>query len=219
MKICFLTKKEKPHVKDAISYLDKISTRIDVYDESGIKDFPNQVINTNYDMIIAYITGWIVPNPVLQNTIKWNLNFHPGPPEYPGTGCFNFAIYDEAKEYGSTVNIMEPAVDTGEIVAVDRFLINDNETVETLSKKTYKSIFKLFKTVVDKIHYDNSLPKSDEIWTRKPYKRVDLEKLCEINHGMKYDEVNKRIRSTYLKGKPAPFIELGGYRFEYNPDR
>jgi len=94
MKICFLTKKEKPHVKDAISYLDKISTRIDVYDESGIKDFPNQVINTNYDMIIAYITGWIVPNPVLQNTIKWNLNFHPGPPEYPGTGCFNFAIYD-----------------------------------------------------------------------------------------------------------------------------
>ena len=75
MKICFLTKKEKPHVGDAISYLDKIATRIDVYDESKTKDFPDQIIYTDYDMVIAYITGWIVPNSVLKNTIillvKW----------------------------------------------------------------------------------------------------------------------------------------------------
>ena len=187
--------------------------------ESKIKEFPKEIFDTNYDMVIAYITGWIVPNSVLQNTIKWNLNFHPGPPEYPGTGCFNFAIYDEAKEYGSTANIMEPAVDTGKIVAIERFPINQNETVDTLSEKTYKSIFKLLKTVVDKIHSDNSLPKSDEVWARKPYKRADLEKLCEINHEMKENEVNKRIRSTYLKDKPAPFIKIFDKKFEYNPDR
>ena len=203
MNICFLTRKEKLGVENAIKYLDKIATKIDIFDESKIKEFPKEIFETSYDMIIAYITGWIVPNTVLQNTIKWNLNFHPGPPEYPGTGCFNFAIYNETKEYGSTVNIMDPKVDTGKIVATERFKINSNETVETLSEKTYKSTFKLFKTVVDKIHSDNSLPKSDEIWARKPYKRADLEKLCEINYQMNENEINKRIRSTYLKGKPA----------------
>ena len=103
---------------------------------------------------------------------------------------------------------MDPKVDTGKIVATERFKINSNETVETLSEKTYKSTFKLFKTVVDKIHSDNSLPKSDEIWARKPYKRADLEKLCEINYQMNENEINKRIRSTYLKGKPALFIKI-----------
>ena len=160
MNICFLTRKEKLGVENAIKYLDKIATKIDIFDESKIKEFPKEIFETSYDMIIAYITGWIVPNTVLQNTIKWNLNFHPGPPEYPGTGCFNFAIYNETKEYGSTVNIMDPKVDTGKIVATERFKINSNETVETLSEKTYKSTFKLFKTVVDKIHSDNSLPKA-----------------------------------------------------------
>ena len=32
-------------------------------------------------------------------------------------------------------------------------------------------------------------------------------------------EIEKRIRATYYFGKPAPFIELFGHRFEYNPDR
>ena len=77
MNICFLTRKEKLGVENAIKYLDKIATKIDIFDESKIKEFPKEIFETSYDMIIAYM-GWIVPNTVLQNTIKkWNLNFHP----------------------------------------------------------------------------------------------------------------------------------------------
>ena len=70
MNICFLTRKEKLGVENAIKYLDKIATKIDVFDESKIKEFPNEIFETSYDMIIAYITGWIVPNTVLQNTTR-----------------------------------------------------------------------------------------------------------------------------------------------------
>ena len=100
MNICFLTKKEKPYVDDAISYLDRIAKKIDIYDGSSIKEFPDRIINENYDMIIAYISGWIVPNSILKKTKRWNINFHPGPPEYPGIGCFNFAIYNSSNDYG-----------------------------------------------------------------------------------------------------------------------
>ena len=43
---------------------------------------------------------------------------------------------------------------------------------------------------------------------QKTLQRADLEKLCEINYQMNENEINKRIRSTYLKGKPAPFIKI-----------
>ena len=36
---------------------------------------------------------------------------------------------------------------------------------------------------------------------------------------MEKDELLKKIRSTYYPGKPAPFIDLHGHRFEYNPKR
>ena len=69
------------------------------------------------------------------------------------------------------------------------------------------------------VFINNSLPKCDETWIKKPSKRSQLESLSKINSYMSEAEVKKRIRSTYLKGKPAPFIEIFGYVFEYNPER
>ena len=54
---------------------------------------------------------------------------------------------------------------------------------------------------------------------RKPYKREELEKIAEVNLEIGKSEFIKRIRSTYYPGKPAPFIDIYGYRFEYNPER
>ena len=66
---------------------------------------------------------------------------------------------------------------------------------------------------------NDSLPKSKESWKRKPFKRRELEALATINTNMSKQEINKRIRATYYPQKPAPFIELYGHKFEYNPDR
>lgn len=219
MKICFLTKKEKPYVEQAINYLSKISKKIDIYDGSSTRDFPLEILDKKYDIVIAYICGWIVPRKVLNNTKKWSINFHPGPPEYPGVGCFNFALYDLVKEYGSTANIMEPKVDTGRIIAVNRFPVDQTETVESLATKTYESIFELFKEVIDEIFFNKKLPSCNETWKRKPFRRSELEKLSQIDLDMDEDEVNKIIRSTYYKGRPSPFIKIYNKKFEYNPER
>ena len=173
----------------------------------------------NYDIIISYISPWIVPKTVLEKTKKWNINFHPGPPEYPGIGCFNFAIYDSAIQFGATAHIMNPKVDTGKIIGVKRFSMSKNETVESLSIKTYEAQLALFNRIMQHIFSNDCLPKCNETWQRKPFKRSELEKLATINPNMSKQEINKIIRATYYPGKPAPFIELHGYRFEYNPDR
>jgi len=219
MRICFLTKLEKPGSKEALSFLKKLSKNIDVYDDNNSNLLPPELIEKEYDILISYISNWIVPKTVLKRTNRWNINFHPGPPEYPGIGCFNFAIYNSAKQFGATAHIMDTTVDSGRIVGVNRFGMTKKETVETLSKKTYKALLVLFKDVIKHVITNNSLPKCDEKWTKAAYKRSELEQLATIDLNMDKAEIDKRIRATYYQGKPAPFIELGGYRFEYNPDR
>jgi methionyl-tRNA formyltransferase len=219
MKVCFLTKIEKLGVKEAIAFTKKITKSIDVFHDISVDPFPLKAEQENYDLLISYISPWIVPETVLIKKKRWNINFHPGPPEYPGIGCFNFAIYDSTKEFGATAHIMEPKVDTGKIIGVKRFPITGEETVETLSKKTYKVLLSLYKDIIDYVVANDSLPKSNETWTRKPYKRSELEDLATIKTSMSKQEIDKRIRATYYPGKPATFMELHGYRFEYNPDR
>ena len=44
------------------------------------------------------------------------INFHPGPPEFRGIGCANFALLKNSKYYGSTAHVMEAKVDSGPIL-------------------------------------------------------------------------------------------------------
>ncbi len=219
MKICFLTKIEKSGVKEAIAHTEKITKNIDVFHGDSTDPFPAKATKENYDLFISYLSPWIVPKTVLNNTKKWNFNFHPGPPEYPGIGCFNFAIFNSEKQFGATAHIMELKVDTGKIIGVKRFSMTEEETVRTLSIKTYSALLSLYKDIISYVMDNNSLPHSDETWVRKPYKRSELENLATIKINMSEDEIEKRIRATYYPEKPAPFIEIGGYKFEYNPDR
>jgi len=219
MRVAFLCKPDKYGTKEAITKLRQITTTLDVYTGNLNETFPEELKENCYDMIISYLSPWIIPKNILEKTRKWNINFHPGPPDYPGIGCFNFAIYDNVKCYGATCHIMEPTVDSGQIIGVKRFRMSTRETVQSLSQKTYKSQLKLFNDIISHIGKYGCLPQSDEIWTRKPYKREDLEALATIGASMTTDEIEHIIRSTYFAGKPAPFVELGGYRFEYNPRR
>ena len=120
MKISFLTKKEKMNVKEAIAFTKNITKNINVFYGDTTDPFPESIAKKYYDVIISYISPWIVPKMILDKTKKWNINFHPGPPEYPRIGCLNFAIYDSAKQFGVTAHIMEPKVDRGKIIGINR---------------------------------------------------------------------------------------------------
>ena len=219
MKICFLTKLNKWGVQEAITFTKNFTDVIDVFYGTMNDPFPSKVKDEKYDILISYISPWIVPKSALDNTKRWNINFHPGPPEYPGIGCFNFAVYDSAKQFGATAHIMNPKVDTGKIIGVKRFPMAKEESIDSLSIRTYSALLSLYKDVISFIFTNNSLPSSDETWKRSPYKRSELEDLATINTTMSKDEIDLRIRSTYYLGKPAPFIKLCGHKFEYNPDR
>src|SRR4030066_251191 len=83
--------------------------------------FPGEAREWEGDYIISYLSRWVVPEFLLSRVRKAAINFHPASPAYPGIGCNNFALYEDAKEYGVTCHHMASKGDTGAIIAVKRF--------------------------------------------------------------------------------------------------
>ena len=73
--------------------------------------------------LIAYVTPEIVSTDTLAGLGYGAINFHPGPPSYPGWAPAHFALYERATEFGATVHVMVERVDAGPIIDVARFAI------------------------------------------------------------------------------------------------
>ena len=177
--------------------------------------FPDAGNNWKGDYIISYLSPWIVPAAVLNCANTASLNFHPGPPEYPGIGCTNFAIYDGVDTIGVTCHHMDPTVDTGKLVAVRRFPLYESDTVYSLTKRCYGYILQLFYEIASVILGDGELPSLDENWTRKPYKRSELNDLCRITPEMSEEEIKRRVRAVTFPNAPGAFMEVDGVKVDF----
>jgi len=174
---------------------------------------PEAARTWNGDIILSFLSPWIVPGDLLQRANVAALNFHPGPPEYPGIGCYNFALYDQVPQYGVTCHRMAARVDTGAIVRVSRFAVSPRDTVATLKDRSMNALLALFCEIVETIERGDALPSSAEEWTRKPYTRRELDELGRITADMPTAEVQRRFRAMNFPPYPGLFTEIGGITF------
>lgn len=177
---------------------------------------PENVRRWEGDYIVSYLSRWVIPEDLLQRAHKAAINFHPASPEYPGIGCNNFALYEDAKEYGTTCHHMATKVDSGKIVEVKRFPVYPQDDVATLLKRTYEHMIALFFEIAGLMAEGKELPVSPETWTRKPFTRKQFNELFKITPDMSQDEIAHRVRAVSF-GQYQPYIELQGYKFEYKP--
>ncbi len=219
MRIVLFIKKDKPATGEVIEYLSKRSDDFIFYAGAREDGFPEEAVISFQDILISYLSPWVIPEGTLKNTRLWNINFHPGPPEYPGIGCFNFAIYNGEKSYGVTAHLMDKSVDSGKIIAVKRFPLLPSDSVHSLSVKSYECMLSLFREVMDLVLAKGEIPDCGEKWQRKAYRREDLEDLCRIDPGMGKEEIEKRIKATTYPDMPGAYMDIVGYRFAYAPDR
>jgi methionyl-tRNA formyltransferase len=207
MKILFISKKTKWCQKAKKYVLQKFENVEVIQGENG-ENFPHKINNWKGDLILSYLSPWIIPEKNLKNS-KTSINFHPGPPKYGGTGCYNFAIYNEEKRYGVLCHHMEKKVDSGEIIRIKEFPTSKDETIISLKEKSMKNLIKLFYDIIDLIKDGKELPTSKRKWKKRPYTRKDLQEICEINLDMSQKEILKRIRATYYpKGPDFPHIVI-----------
>ena len=177
---------------------------------------PESLEDWEGDCILSFLSSWIIPGKLLRQARVAAINFHPAPPEYPGIGCYNFAIYDGVSQYGVTCHRMEPKVDVGAIVQVQRFPLFPWDTVESLKDRAMVRMLQLFFEICECIIHGDPLPVSSEEWTRVPYTRKELNELCQINQSMDEQEVTRRVRATVFPGFPGAHVCIGGHKFNYS---
>jgi methionyl-tRNA formyltransferase len=162
------------------------------------------------DFVLSFLSEKILKGPLLRCP---NVNFHPAPPEWPGRGGASLAIYHRAETYGATAHIMNPIVDSGPILAVQRFPILPGESCESLFDRAEHACLELFYEVGAHISAQGGLPKiSGENWKRKPMTRKQFEKWLVLNEKDKDDFIRK-IQAARHSQYPGPYVFIHGHKF------
>lgn len=201
MKVLFIGKEGDSYSKTAADFVQLHFKNAVIVFSKRTDPFPEYLHDWEGDVIISYLAQWIIPDSLLQKAKKSAINFHPGPPDYPGIGCTNFAVYNKEKEFGITCHHMLAKVDSGSIIAVRRFPVFENDTVYSITQRCYNEILHLFYKLTSDLLTNQPLPNSHENWTRKPYTRKQLNELCELRPDMDKDEVDLRIKATTYGAK------------------
>ena len=171
------------------------------------------------DYIFCFRSLFVVPNALLEKAKLASVNFHPGPPEYPGSGCLNFALYDQKNEYGVTSHLMTKLIDDGRIIKCVRFPIRENDSVSTLLERTHDELLALFYEVTREISskgvkfINKSLKESfSEKWDGPARKLAELNELQQITPNISEMEIDKIVRATFTEAYPTKML-LHGYEF------
>ena len=219
MKVLFISKdRDDPYINNASSFIrNNFPESLIILVKSG-QSITKEALNWKGDLLVSYLCPWVLPDILLGNASFAAINFHPATPDYPGTGCTNFAIYNDEKEYGVMCHHMVPSVDSGKVIAVSRFPVLPNDSVYSLTQRCYAHMLELFYGIITDILNGKSLPESNEHWTRKPYRRHELNALKKLDLNMPVAEIKRRVRATTYPGTQSAFFEIDGMRFEYVPE-
>lgn len=172
------------------------------------------VFKENLDVIYVNTYPMLIRSELINVVKKVAVNFHMAPlPEYRGVFGFNFAIYNQEKQYGVTAHKLSKQFDQGDIIEVDRFNIDsDRITVKELVELSEAHLLELFKRTYFKIKQDEKIDYLEQ-GEGKYYSRKEFEKLKKIKSTDTADIIKRKIRAFWYPPYEGAYIELDGERY------
>lgn len=181
---------------------------------------PGTILNWSGDLIFCFRSLHILSAQQIKRATLGAINFHPGPPEYPGSGCTNWALLNSEKIYGVTAHLMSERVDAGPILAVRRFEILESDNIETLLEKTHDRLGELAISLIENILALDERGRrallaatTAEKWSGKSRPIRDLDELREVPVDISADELQIRIRALQVAKFPL-YVKVAGRVFE-----
>jgi len=176
------------------------------------------------EYIVCFRSLYVLPKCLIDKASIAAINFHPAPPEYPGSGCINFALYDEVNNYGVTAHVMNELVDNGRILEVRRFPVTPHDNLATVLSRTHSELFNLCSDFISGLYSngENFLKEKmeaseTEVCRGKARLLKELDDLQKIDTTVSEKELKRIIRATYIEGY-LPKIELHGFSFRLELD-
>ena len=147
-------------------------------------------------------------------------NFHPGPPEYPGIFPSVFALYAGEKNFGVTLHEMAAVVDSGPIVAVERFAIKPEWDRLALDTATFTALTHLLARCAGHLNDTNTpLAHASETWGTPRRTRKDFDSLCRLPEDASAEEFIRRYRAVGEGPEHALTVSRFGRTFALQPTR
>lgn len=188
-----------------------------IYDKKSTKN----IFNNKCDILISYRSKKIFKKKELSKARIAAINFHPGPPEFRGIGCANFAIMKNSSFYGYTIHVMSEKIDSGKILFCYKFKINNKINITQLLKFTHNKMDTKLIEVIKMISQNQFVNKFLNVnkkikWSKKIYKKKDLENLYKIKPAfISKKKLQNILRATLYKNF-KPFVEINGSKFFYH---
>lgn len=182
--------------------------------EFGIPHFNDKTKLEGYsdvDFIFSVQYNEILTENEIQVAKEMAVNLHMAPlPEYRGCNQFSFALLDEAKEFGTTLHVLEPQTDAGAILFEKRFKILPEEFVTSLYEKTLKASIELFREKVEDILNGNyMLTPQPELFEERGtsfHLRSEINQIKRIESSWDIEKQKRHFRATYFPAFSPPVL-------------
>jgi methionyl-tRNA formyltransferase len=203
MKLLILTsKKHRDFVKENSEPFMADGDEVDIYWDDAPCLFSR---NGDYDFGVSFMYTYKVPREQLDK--PW-FNFHPAPlPAYKGRNLCYHAIMNGEKEFGATIHYMDENFDTGDIIEVLGFAIQERATAEDLSRFALSASMQLFQTYIPRIL-------AGEKFTRSKNIGGTCYKYEPIKDEIDVPAVVKRQVRAITFGEFYPVIDVGGLKYK-----
>jgi len=214
MNILFFGQKGHWATDRCLDYLANMRCEVEICLGTWGDVLPEDIGWVDHDLIISFLSPWIIPGYILKKARIGAINFHPGSPGYPGLGGVNSSIYNKETEFGVTCHHMREKPYSGNIIAVSLFPLFPSDTAKSLTVRCHYFMFAMFVDVVGVAIAESRLLTSDEAWARPPYTRKHVDDLRCIDMDMSQDEILRRVWATNNSDCLGAYIDLSGIRFE-----
>lgn len=210
-----ITQKDKPKgrghqmqftpVKEAAVRLD-----IPVYQPDKVKDeeFVNIMREMNPDVIVVIAFGQILSREILDMPRYGCINVHASIlPKYRGAAPIQWAVIDGEKVSGVTTMYMADGIDTGDIIDIKEYVLDENETGGSLFDKLSVLGGELILETLDKLENGTSTRTPQDELKATHVGKITKE-LGNINFNDEAIKIERLIRG--LNPWPSAFTSVDG---------
>lgn len=168
----------------------------------------NNLDNIDYDVGLGFLYPYKIP---AKHVNKW-INFHPGLlPDYGGRNVAYHAIMNREKHFGGTVHYMDENFDTGDVISIRAFFVQDHFTAGDLNEKAIDCLYAELDWLIYRLVENIPLPRIKQEKTRY-FPPTPLDDEIDLDYW-----VEKRIRALTTK-KFSAKIFVNGRKYKVITD-
>lgn len=173
------------------------------------------------NLLISVQHNWILSKKVLDAVGSRCFNLHNAKlPRYKGYNSISHAIYNDDKEYVSTVHWMDEKVDSGNIAYEELTIISETDTAKSLYTKTVEASVRAVIALYECLSRDETPPAKPLDYGEPSvfYARNSIDSLLEVFLNDPPELMNRKVRSSYYPPHNSAYINLNGLRVNLIPE-